>query len=255
MGLDLGSAMLKVDLAPGGLAAQFRMQNDAMLGFVDASDTQMTSLVAAAHNKVSPVKFEGVYTKDDRVREIDVGYDAAGMIDRARVRPSAATCASASCRQGSTRMPWTRWRRCCACGHGSARSRKGRTWHSRSSTAAAATTSTPARSAASRSSMTARRWKRNRVTLSYRWCRRCSRSGCSIDAVEAASARAAGQNPGRRTAGQCPLDGDRPRPRSPAITGLGRLQEAEDRLPTRRRPSRPSPAGIASARRSRTSRG
>ena len=85
MGLDLGSAMLKVDSAPGGLAAQFRLQNDAMLGFVDASDTQMTSLVAAARNKVSPVKFEGVYTRDDRVREIDVGYDAAGMIDSYRL--------------------------------------------------------------------------------------------------------------------------------------------------------------------------
>ena len=56
-----------------------------MLGFVDASDTQMTSLVAAARNQVSPVKFEGVYTRDDRVREIDVGYDAAGMIDSYRL--------------------------------------------------------------------------------------------------------------------------------------------------------------------------
>lgn len=85
MGLDLGSAMLKVDSAPGGLAAQFRLQNEAMLGFVDASDTRMTSLVTVAHNKVSPVKFEGNYSRDDRVREIDVGYDAAGMIDSYRL--------------------------------------------------------------------------------------------------------------------------------------------------------------------------
>lgn len=81
MGLDLGRALLKLDSAPNGLSARFQLQSDALLGFVEASDTQMHSLVAPEHGKLSPVTFEGVYTKDDRVREIDVGYDGKGAID------------------------------------------------------------------------------------------------------------------------------------------------------------------------------
>lgn len=80
MGLDLGRALLRLDSAAHGLSTHFRLQNDALLGFVEASDTQMTSLVAPEHGKLSPVSFEGVYSKDDRVREIDVGYDGKGAI-------------------------------------------------------------------------------------------------------------------------------------------------------------------------------
>ncbi len=81
MGLDVGRALLKLDSAPNGISARFQLQSDALLGFVEASDTRMHSLMAPGHGRLSPVTFEGVYTKDDRVREIDVGYDGKGAID------------------------------------------------------------------------------------------------------------------------------------------------------------------------------
>lgn len=92
MGVDLGRAALQVDRAADGVTTRFRFQNDAMLGFVEASDLQMRSLVAPQRGKVLPKRFEGSYSKDDRLRQVDVGYGAGGAIDgfqlvkRGRVR-------------------------------------------------------------------------------------------------------------------------------------------------------------------------
>lgn len=95
MGVDLGRAALQVTRATDGVTTQFRFENDALLGFVEASDLQMRSVVAPERGKVLPKRFEGTYSKDDRVREIDLGYGAEGAIDgfqllkRGRVRVDA----------------------------------------------------------------------------------------------------------------------------------------------------------------------
>jgi hypothetical protein len=92
MGVDLGRASLKVDGAPDGVTTRFRFENDALLGFVEASDLQMLSTAARQRGTVLPRHFEGTYSKDDRVREVGVAYGAAGAIDsfqlvkRGRVR-------------------------------------------------------------------------------------------------------------------------------------------------------------------------
>jgi hypothetical protein len=82
MGVDLGRAALQMDSAADGVTTRFRFENDALLGFVEASDLQMRSLVAPERGKVVPRHFEGTYSKDDRVREVGVAYSDAGRIDR-----------------------------------------------------------------------------------------------------------------------------------------------------------------------------
>jgi Protein of unknown function (DUF3108) len=95
MGVDMGRATLQVDRATDGVTTRFRFENDALLGFVEASDLQMRSVVAPGRGKVLPKLFEGNYNKDDRVREVDLAYGAGGAIDgyqlikRGRVRVDA----------------------------------------------------------------------------------------------------------------------------------------------------------------------
>ena len=96
-----------------GVTTRFRFENDALLGLVEASDLQMRSVVAPGRGKVLPKRFEGTYSKDDRVREVDLAYGAGGAIDgfqlikRGRVRVDAVPPGP---RQ---RARSTRWRRCC----------------------------------------------------------------------------------------------------------------------------------------------
>ena len=80
MGVDLGRAALRLDPAADGVITTFTFEVDALLGFVEASDTRMESSAALSRNAVSPHRFEGVYRKEDRLREIDMGYDAQGGI-------------------------------------------------------------------------------------------------------------------------------------------------------------------------------
>ena len=81
MGVDLGRAELRLDPADGGIKTRFRFETDALLGFVEASDTRMASETASARGKVDPRSFEGIYQKEDRTREIGMAYGAAGAID------------------------------------------------------------------------------------------------------------------------------------------------------------------------------
>ena len=67
MGVDLGRAEL-ASPADGGLTTLFRFETDALLGFVEASDTRMATESASARGQVSPRRFEGVYQKEDRTR-------------------------------------------------------------------------------------------------------------------------------------------------------------------------------------------
>ena len=81
MGVELGRAALKLDEVPEGVATRFNFANDSLLGFVEASDTLMRNLADPKRGEVSPIRFDGIYTKEDRVREVGFGYDAAGDID------------------------------------------------------------------------------------------------------------------------------------------------------------------------------
>lgn len=81
MGVDLGRAELRLDPAAGGTSTMFRFETDALMGFVEASDTRMTSEAAAARGEVSPRRFKGIYQKEDRTREVDMAYGAQGGID------------------------------------------------------------------------------------------------------------------------------------------------------------------------------
>ena len=81
MGLDLGRARLELDSSHDGIGSRFRLQSHSLLGMVDASDTRMRSTVARAGATLTPQSFTGIYSKDDRVRDIKIGYDADGAID------------------------------------------------------------------------------------------------------------------------------------------------------------------------------
>ena len=123
MGVDMGRATLQVDRATDGVTTRFRFENDALLGFVEASDLQMRSVVAPGRGKVLPKLFEGNYNKDDRVREVDLAYGAGGAIDgyqlikRGRVRWM-------PCPRASPRARSTHWRRCSKSAPGSTRHRR-----------------------------------------------------------------------------------------------------------------------------------
>jgi hypothetical protein len=82
MGVDLGRAALRLERTGAELSTTFRFETDALLGFVEASDTRMESTAAAARDAaVSPRRFAGVYQKDDRVREVGMAYGPDGGID------------------------------------------------------------------------------------------------------------------------------------------------------------------------------
>ncbi len=81
MGVDLGRAELKLDPDDAGLTTKFRFQTDALLGFVEASDTRMANESASTRGKVSPRRFEGVYEKEDRTRKVAIAYGPQGRIE------------------------------------------------------------------------------------------------------------------------------------------------------------------------------
>jgi hypothetical protein len=81
IGVDLGRAELKLSPADGGLTTLFRFETDALLGFVEASETRMATESASARGQVSPRRFEGVYQKEDRTREVAIAYGPQGRID------------------------------------------------------------------------------------------------------------------------------------------------------------------------------
>lgn len=81
MGVDLGRAGLSLVRGAEGVTTRFRFETDALLGFVEASDTRMTSETAAIRGAVSPRSFEGIYKKEDRTREVGMVYDQLGTIE------------------------------------------------------------------------------------------------------------------------------------------------------------------------------
>jgi hypothetical protein len=85
MGVELGRAALSLEPVPEGFATRFNFANDSLLGFVEASDTLMRNLAASTRGEPRPMRFEGVYTKEDRAREVAFTYDAAGQIDSFRL--------------------------------------------------------------------------------------------------------------------------------------------------------------------------
>jgi hypothetical protein len=80
MGVDLGRASLRLDPASDNMHTKFRFEVDALLGFVEASDTRMESIAAASRSAITPRRFAAIYRKEDRLREIDLGYDAQGGV-------------------------------------------------------------------------------------------------------------------------------------------------------------------------------
>lgn len=81
MGVELGRAELRLEQLAQGLQLRFRFETDALLGFVEASDTRMANQSAAVRGEVSPKRFEGVYAKADRTREVAIDYGPQGAID------------------------------------------------------------------------------------------------------------------------------------------------------------------------------
>lgn len=81
MGVALGRAELKLDPAADGHLTRFRFETDALLGFVEASDTRMTTRSSSGRGEVGPKRFEGIYKKEDRTREVAITYGPQGRID------------------------------------------------------------------------------------------------------------------------------------------------------------------------------
>ena len=81
MGVDLGSAALKVAPSGDGLATHLLFKTEAMLGLVEESSTEMATEARQARGKISPSRFDGSYRKEDRSREIAMSYGAGGTID------------------------------------------------------------------------------------------------------------------------------------------------------------------------------
>jgi hypothetical protein len=81
MGVDLGRAALRVDPVGDGLTTQLTFETDALLGFVEASTNKMAGETASSRGRTSPRSFEGTYRKEDRVREVGIGYRSDGAID------------------------------------------------------------------------------------------------------------------------------------------------------------------------------
>lgn len=83
MGVDLGRAKLRLNRDGQEVATEFRFETDALLGFVEASDTRMESTtVAGRRDVVSPLHFKGTYQKEDRTREVGMAYGIDGALDR-----------------------------------------------------------------------------------------------------------------------------------------------------------------------------
>lgn len=81
MGVDVGSAALQLEKGAEGLATRFQFGTAALLGLVEETDTRMETLAAGAGNALGLKRFVGIYKKEDRTREIDIGYSADGAID------------------------------------------------------------------------------------------------------------------------------------------------------------------------------
>jgi len=81
MGVDLGRAALRVDPTGDSLTTQLSFETDALLGFVDASTTKMASEATSSRGTTSPRHFDSTYRKEDRVRQVGMGYGANGAID------------------------------------------------------------------------------------------------------------------------------------------------------------------------------
>jgi hypothetical protein len=93
-GIEVGQAALTLEPMAEGLRTRFVFESGAMLGLVEPSLTRMGGIARARGGEVRPRNFEGTYSREDRVRDISIGYGANGEIanfaltKRGRVRVS-----------------------------------------------------------------------------------------------------------------------------------------------------------------------
>ena len=85
MGVNVGQAALRLEQVAEGLAARLRFEVKALLGLVEGSDTRMENVSVLGREAPSPRRFDGVYAKADRTREIDMAYDAEGRVEQFRL--------------------------------------------------------------------------------------------------------------------------------------------------------------------------
>lgn len=81
-GITIGQADLGVASRSESQAVHFRFENGSLLGLVEASTTRMDSELAARGKDWMPRRYHGLFRKEDREREVELGYGEGGAVDR-----------------------------------------------------------------------------------------------------------------------------------------------------------------------------
>jgi hypothetical protein len=92
-GIEIGRAALSLRRGDGGLTVGFSFENGSLLGLVEPSLTRMRSILAEEHRRETrALRYDALFRKEDRDREVSLGYAEAGtvqsyrLVKRGRVR-------------------------------------------------------------------------------------------------------------------------------------------------------------------------
>jgi hypothetical protein len=94
-GIAIGHADLSLVSRAPELTARFTFENGSLLGLVEPSLTRMSSLIRVQGRQATPQRYQGLFRKEDRDREITMTYAEGGGIGsfqlakRGRVRVDA----------------------------------------------------------------------------------------------------------------------------------------------------------------------
>jgi len=83
-GIAIGEADLSLRSRAEELAVRFRFENGSLLGLVEPSLTELRSVLVYRGRQPTPRRYAGLFRKEDRDREVTVGYGDAGEVDAFR---------------------------------------------------------------------------------------------------------------------------------------------------------------------------
>lgn len=84
-GIEIGRAALALQREGQALAVDFVFENGRLLGLMEPSSTRMRSLLEVQRRELAPRRFEALFWKEDRDREVVMAYGADGRIERYRL--------------------------------------------------------------------------------------------------------------------------------------------------------------------------
>lgn len=91
-GIEIGRAALSMRRGDEGLAVGFSFENGSLLGLVEPSLTQMRSILEEHRRESRPLRYDALFRKEDRDREVSLAYAEEGairsyrLVKRGRVR-------------------------------------------------------------------------------------------------------------------------------------------------------------------------